>query len=65
MNEIDKINQILPDARRTRKSGGSVILTLTNFAQENELYMLKKDGNDIILTNIRTETVEKPENNKE
>ena len=62
MNEINKHKQVLPDVRRTRKSGGSIVLTLTDFAQENELYMIRKDGDDITLSNIKTENIEKLEN---
>jgi hypothetical protein len=55
MNGIDENKQPSQTIRQTRKSGGSVILTLTDFAQEKEFYMIKKEGSNITLTNIRLE----------
>jgi len=61
MNEKDVIKQSPPVVRQTRKSGGSVILTITDFAEEKELYIVKKEGNVITLTNIKIENAETPQ----
>ena len=55
MTEIKENKQPSQAIRQTRKSGGSVILTLTDFAQEKEYYAVKKEGNNIVLTNIKLE----------
>jgi len=52
MNGIDENK---PTVRQARKSGGSIILTLTDFIKENEIYMVTKSGNNVILTNIKLE----------
>ncbi len=52
MNGIDENKQTV---RQARKSGGSIILTLTDFIKENEIYMVTKSGNNVILTNIKLE----------
>ncbi len=57
MNETYEKNHPSKAIRQTRKSGGSVILTLTDFAQDKEYYLVKKDGNNIILSNIRIEDI--------
>jgi len=54
---MNEINENKPTVRQARKSGGSVILTLTDFIKENEIYMVTKNGNNVILTNIKLENL--------
>lgn len=53
-----EIFPVIRKARKARKNGESVILTLTDFAQEKDFYIVKKEGNIITLTNINLENVE-------
>ena len=69
---MNEINENKPTVRQARKSGGSVILTLTDFIKENEIYMVTKNGNNVILTNIKLENLNEkyppeiyPDNRKE
>lgn len=53
--KIRKNKSLFPKARRTRKSGDSIVIALTDFAEEKELYIIKKEGNVITLTNLKIE----------
>lgn len=63
--KIRKDKSLLLKVRQARKSGDSIIIALTDFAQEKEYYNIKKEGNNITLTNINMETIEKLKNIKE
>ena len=52
MNGIDENK---PTVKQARKSGGSIIITLTDFLKEDAFYIVTKNGNDVILTNIKLE----------
>ena len=53
--KIKKDKLLLLKVRRARKSGGSIIITLTDFLKEDVFYIVTKNGNDVILTNIKLE----------
>lgn len=44
-----------PTIRQVRKSGGSLIVSLTDFVQENDFYIVKKDDDNITLTKLKVE----------
>lgn len=53
MSELEENSLIL---RKARKSGGSVIITLTDFIKENQWYNVSNSNEIVTLTPIKMDT---------